>query len=92
MGRAFPRKECLRLSREGEVSQVKKADRKEEKAPSDKRAGPSYATLGSWGFIPSATVLDLMPGNQVVISALILLSGDTEEVDGKKKKRGRAKC
>ena len=36
MRRAFPRKECLRLSREGEVSQVKKADRKEEKAPADK--------------------------------------------------------
>lgn len=32
LGRAFSRKECPRLSWEGEVSQVKKGDCKEEKA------------------------------------------------------------
>ena len=58
MRRAFPRKECLRLSREGEVSQVKKADRKEEKAPADKTGESGRAFIchtGSWGFIPSAS-------------------------------------
>lgn len=40
LGRAFSRKECPRLSQEGEVSQVKKGDHKEEKALADK-AGKS---------------------------------------------------
>ena len=41
LGRAFSRKECPRLSHEGEeVSQVKKGDDKEEKALADK-AGKS---------------------------------------------------
>ena len=58
MRRAFPRKECLRLSREGEVSQVKKADCKEEKALADKtgKSGRAFIChIGSWGFIPSAS-------------------------------------
>lgn len=71
MRRAFPRKECLRLSWEGEVSQVKKADCKEEKALADKtgKSGRAFIChIGSWGF--PQQVLELMPGNQVVRSAL----------------------
>lgn len=98
MGRAFSRKEHLELNREGEeVSQVKKGDHKEVKRKQwrtrlEKQSGPSYATLGNQGFIPSTTVLNFRPGNQMVRFALqILYSGDTEEIDGKKKERGRAK-
>ena len=58
----------------------------------EKQSGPSYAMLGNQGFIPSATLLNFRPGNQMVRFAVqILYSGDTEETDGKKEERGRAK-
>lgn len=55
----------------------------------EKQSGPSYAMLGNQGFIPSATLLNFRPGNQMVRFALqILYSGDTEETDERRKKEG----